>query len=87
MNSDDRSKLQGSDKSQWLIYSSRFLFKHQFCSRCTDFGLDVEALHIFHIEPVDGYEDLLFWSPDNHLAVCSACYAVFRTNRATQSRL
>lgn len=87
MNNCCSTHKQGTDQKEWLIYKGKFLNKHPLCKRChDDFNIRNESSLIWHIVAAEGIDDMLFWSTDNHFAVCNSCYAALSRNKAIQGK-
>lgn len=55
--------------AKWRCYRLRFLAKNPLCKRCHELGRVSAATVVDHIQPHKG-DVLLFWSPQNHQALC-----------------
>ena len=57
---------------RWREYSKGFLKGNPLCVICKANGRTVAAECVDHTEPHKG-DEVLFWDPDNHQAVCLKC--------------
>lgn len=60
--------------SKWQNYRKAYLAKHPFCVECLKEGKEVLATDVDHIIPHKGSK-ILFWSTDNHQALCHSCHS------------
>lgn len=57
----------------WDRYSRRYRQQHPLCVSCVSGGHASPSEVVDHITPHRG-DETLFWDPENHQALCSACH-------------
>lgn len=69
-------RFEGRDKlygRRWKDYRNTFLSAHPVCVYCLAMGKIAPATVVDHIKPHKG-DFALFWSQDNHQALCARCH-------------
>jgi 5-methylcytosine-specific restriction protein A len=62
---------------KWERYSLKYRNENPLCVRCLQAGRTTAAECVDHIQPVvDGQNDPLFWTPENHQSLCWDCHTV-----------
>jgi 5-methylcytosine-specific restriction protein A len=66
------SAARGYDR-RWRKYRRWFLSKNPLCVECVKEGRPTLAVHVDHVEPVEGGQaDPLFWEETNHQGLCQS---------------
>jgi 5-methylcytosine-specific restriction protein A len=61
---------------RWRQYRAQYLRTHPLCVHCGARHLLTPAMHVDHVEPVDGPDDPRFWDPENHQGLCASCHSI-----------
>ena len=59
--------------SRWQRYRVAYLTHHPLCTMCRARGRTRAATVVDHIKPHRG-DQVLFWDPSNHQALCQPCH-------------
>lgn len=77
------------NSQNWRNYRAMFLKANPLCVKCREVGALRPATVVDHVRPHKGNTDL-FWSVDNHQALCKPCHdsaKAFEENRGYSSRV